>query len=53
MIDMGMLAYDLAEVLASEDYQIDVDSDDVAAALPGFLESLRVSARADGREVTW
>lgn len=52
-MDLNMLAYDLAEVLSGDDYQVDVDSDDVLAALPGFLESLRVSARADGREVTW
>ncbi|MGW4528372.1 hypothetical protein [Amycolatopsis sp. NPDC004378] len=52
-MDLPMLAYDLTEVLAGEDYAIDVDSEDVLAVLPQFLADLRAHVRADGGEVTW
>lgn len=37
-IDMNMLAVDLAEVLSGEDYEIDVDCDDVARGLIAFID---------------
>lgn len=52
-MDLDMLAYDLTEVLSGEDYEIDVDSDDVLAVLPQFLEDLRQRVHATGGEVTW
>jgi hypothetical protein len=39
-IDMNMLAVDLAEVLSGEDYEIDVDCDDVARGLVAFIDTI-------------
>jgi uncharacterized protein YjbK len=39
-IDMRMLAVDLAEVLSSEEYEIDVDENDVERGLVAFLETI-------------
>jgi hypothetical protein len=47
--DRGMLANDLADVLSNY-HGIDVDSEDVLAALPGFMDALH--ARITERSVT-
>jgi hypothetical protein len=43
-IDLAMLANDLNEVLASDEYGFDVHDHTVAAALPAFLAALREHA---------
>ena len=47
-----MLAYDIAEVLSGDEYNMDVDSEIVLAALPAFLEALADwdGANVGGRE---
>lgn len=39
-IDLNMLAVDLAEVLSGEDYEIDVDENDVARGLVAFIDTI-------------
>lgn len=43
-LDLDMLATDLADVLASEDYRIDITAEDVRQLLPAFLDQLRAAA---------
>lgn len=46
-LDRDMLATDLAELLSREDYQIDVDSDDVKRGLDAFLEAIKPTTPAE------
>lgn len=39
-IDLKMLAVDLAEVLSGEEYEIDVDCDDVERGLVAFIDTI-------------
>lgn len=48
-IDLDMLAHDLASVLASEDYGIDVGSHDVRACLDTFLADIEGHAHTEDR----
>lgn len=45
-LDMDMLAVDIAGLLSSDEYEIDVDSNDVMTALPEFVAAMRRCVRA-------
>lgn len=48
-IDLNMLAVDLAEVLSGEEYEIDVDCDDVARGLVAFIDTIAPGRLTDAQ----
>jgi hypothetical protein len=39
-LDLEMLAYDIAELLSGDEYDIDVDAHDVLTELPTFVRKM-------------
>jgi hypothetical protein len=51
-VSLGLLAYDIAEVLEHGEYPIDAGDSDIEAALPGFLRAVLANAAADADSET-
>lgn len=43
-VDLDMLAYDISAAIADNEHPLDVDQNDIRAALPAFIEQITRNA---------